>query len=74
VDLQTSPTCGTTVSYTLAGIHAVWDETTQPEPEIKKKDSIFQIKANEIGMDEWSEIQSWYYCGTVWTGFFPVRK
>jgi hypothetical protein len=25
------------VSHICAGIHAVWDKTTQPKPEIKKK-------------------------------------
>jgi hypothetical protein len=50
---------GTTVCYTPAGIHAVWDETSQPEPEIKKNIRFLQLKSNEIDMDEWSEIHAW---------------
>jgi hypothetical protein len=37
MSIQKFPTGGTSVSYTLEGIHAVWNATTTPEPGIKKK-------------------------------------
>jgi hypothetical protein len=45
------------VGHTLAGIHAVRDARTQTAPEIKKKYYLYQIKANEMGMDEKREIK-----------------